>query len=127
MNGLSYLLAYVNTASASLRVSLSRQYMRILYALVAEEHYHGVKDKDKIMKANTPEKLYVDTEDGLSDSILYGFTEKRKEDDIEYIRADAFIEKACKYLEPNVKIILCGDKIDTDKFIEDFRKYMKGE
>jgi hypothetical protein len=50
MNGLSYLLAYVNTASASLRVSLSRQYMRILYALVAEEHYHGVKDKDKIMK-----------------------------------------------------------------------------
>lgn len=43
-----------------------------------------------------PEKLYVDTEDRLSDSILYGFTEKRKDDDIEYIRKDAVIEKACK-------------------------------
>ena len=35
-----------------------------------------------------PKKLYIDTEDILSDSILYGFTEKRKEDDIEYIRKD---------------------------------------
>lgn len=48
-----------------------------------------------------PEKLYVDTEDKLSDSILYGFTEKRKDDDIEYIRKDSFIEKACKWLERN--------------------------
>lgn len=48
------------------------------------------------MKA--PEKLYVDTKDKLSDSILYGFTEKRKNDDIEYIRKDAFIEKADKFI-----------------------------
>lgn len=40
---------------------------------------------------------------------------------------DAFIEKACEYLESKVKIILCGDKTDTDKFINKFRKYMKGE
>lgn len=51
------------------------------------------------MKA--PEKLYVDTEDRLSDSILYGFTQKRKDDDIEYVRKDAFIEKACEWLERN--------------------------
>ena len=50
-----------------------------------------------------PEKLYVDTEDRLSDSILYGFTEKRKDDDIEYIRKDAFIEKAC-----NAYCKVCG-------------------
>lgn len=82
------------------------------------------------MKA--PEKLYVDTEDKLSDSILYGFTEKRKDDDIEYIRKDAFIEKALKFME---KI----DDVDeyswyneeehaagiTEKCIEDFKKYMK--
>lgn len=36
-----------------------------------------------------PERLYVDTDDRLSDSILYGFTEKRKDDDIEYTRTDA--------------------------------------
>ncbi len=46
-----------------------------------------------------PEKLYVDAEDRLSDSILYGFTEKRKDDDIEYVRKDAFIEKACEKFE----------------------------
>ena len=42
-------------------------------------------------------KLYVDTEDILSDSILYDFTEKRKEDDIEYIRKDVFVENACDW------------------------------
>lgn len=47
------------------------------------------------MKANeAPEKLYVDVRDNLNDSILYGFTEKRTDEDIEYIRADVFIEKA---------------------------------
>lgn len=49
------------------------------------------------MKA--PKKLYVDTEDNLSDSILYGFTKKRKDDDIEYIRKDVFIEKAIEWID----------------------------
>ncbi len=43
------------------------------------------------MKA--PNKLYVDTKNRLSDSILYGFTQKRKENDIEYVRKDVFIDK----------------------------------
>jgi len=64
-----------------------------------------------------PKKLYVDTDDILSDSILYGFTEKRKDDDIEYVRKDAFIEKACAYL----------DSIGHRYIIDAFRKYMKGE
>lgn len=38
-----------------------------------------------------PKKLYVGTKDILSDSILYGFTEKRKDDDIEYVRKNAFL------------------------------------
>lgn len=29
-------------------------------------------------------------------------------------------------LEPNVTIMLAGDKIDTDKFIEDFKNAMRG-
>ncbi len=74
------------------------------------------------MKANeAPEKLYY---------APYGDIREDNpitDNDIEYVRKDAFIEKACKYLEPNVKIILCGDKIDTDKFIEDFKNYMEGE
>lgn len=43
---------------------------------------------NKIMKTNIPEKLYVDINDNLSDSILYGFTKKRTDDDIEYTRTD---------------------------------------
>ena len=69
-----------------------------------------------------PEKLYVDTEDKLSDSILYGFTEKRKEDDIEYVRKNVFIEKACEWLENNLQGIVMGSI-----YIEDFRKYMNGD
>ena len=48
------------------------------------------------MKANAPEKLYIssikkrDTEKCYSATIV-----KYVDDDIEYIRTDAFIEKAC--------------------------------
>ena len=82
------------------------------------------------MKANeAPEKLYVDTEDGLSDSILYGFTQKRKEDDIEYVRKDAFIEKACEFLKSYRQDIYDGQGyiagIVNDETIEDFKKYME--
>lgn len=73
-----------------------------------------------------PEKLYVDTEDRLSDSILYGFTEKRKDDDVEYIRKDAFIEKTVDYIANNMRCN--GYTLQTKvKFIKDFKKYMEGE
>ena len=77
------------------------------------------------MKANeAPEKLYVDVCDNFSDSFLYGFTEKRKDDDIEYIRTDAFIKKACEWLK-------CQDEMVgisfTEDFIVRFKDYLKGE
>ena len=79
------------------------------------------------MKA--PEKLYVDTEDKLSDSILYGFTEKRKDDGIEYIRKDTFIENACKFIKERLSFEdswhIEGESSILDKVIEDFKKYMK--
>ena len=87
------------------------------------------------MKANeAPEKLYVDTEDRLSDSILYGFTEKRKDDDIEYVRKDVFIEKACELISGHVEyymkkykscnIPLCP-QFATKNFIEFFKTCME--
>ena len=85
-----------------------------------------------------PKKLYVDAEDRLSDSILYGFTEKRKDDDIEYVRKDAFIEKACEYLRRGLEdtkvideyrdIVVRGIQASytsVEEFIEDFKKYME--
>ena len=68
-----------------------------------------------------PEKLYVDTNENLSDSILYGFTEKRKDDDIEYIRKDAFIDKACEWIKYNNENGGCL----FDGWEEDFKKYME--
>lgn len=69
----------------------------------------------------TPEKLYVDTVDRLSDSILYGFTDKRKDDDIEYVRKDAFIEKACDAYCSLCDTKECGDTGECD-WVEKFRK-----
>lgn len=78
------------------------------------------------MEAKAPDKLYVDTDDYLTDSVLYGFTEKRKEDDIEYIRTDAFIEKALKWYCLDCE---CNDNCHADGkcfFKETYRDYLEG-
>lgn len=72
------------------------------------------------MKANeAPEKIYI------FDNPILDFTKlsvRQSSEDIEYIRTDAFIEKACSWLENNLQGIVGGSI-----YIEDFRKYMKGE
>jgi len=79
------------------------------------------------MKANeAPEKLYVDTDESLSDSILYGFTQKSKEDDIEYICKDVFIEKACEWLRNNSHNY-ADNALGKEYLVKDFKYYMKVE
>lgn len=68
------------------------------------------------------EKLYVDPDDNLSDSVFYAFTKKRK-GDVEYIRKDAFIEKACDYFAPHILDNSGG--YDRAKIIEDFKKHLE--
>jgi hypothetical protein len=48
----------------------------------------------------------------------------QKGEDVEYIRADAFIEKTCEFIAENMQ---CGGyTLQTKaKFIKDFRNYMK--
>ena len=70
------------------------------------------------MKANeAPEKIWIDLEwiphFDCKDCIT--------EDSIEYIRKDAFIEKACQWLYDNLHWA------DPSDFLEDFENYMKGE
>ena len=74
------------------------------------------------MKA--PDKLYItNDEKRFSDKCHSASTEKYVDDDIEYIRADAFIEKACAWFrtlddkEPPYET--------TEEFIEGFKKAMK--
>ena len=72
------------------------------------------------MKANkAPEKLYFgDGDKGILDIYLT----KESDNEVEYIRTNAFIEKACSWLENNLQGIVGGSI-----YIEDFRKAMKGE
>ncbi len=79
------------------------------------------------MKANeAPEKIYIPT-------ILVANTVRYKEEgSIEYVRYDAFIEKACFYIKNMILDMTYLDtdrneKYDINEFIEDYKKYMKGE
>ena len=93
------------------------------------------------MKANeAPEKIYFEVNNnliGLYDSaILKMFSVKKNKTVIEYTRTDAFIEKACDWLDDlvlsdyvDIKETSNGTFVtfDQDKLVKDFRKYMKGE
>ena len=74
------------------------------------------------MKANeAPEKLYL-LPNGL---ISYC---RNTDEDVEYIRKDAFIEKTCEWLSKNSpNYINYFISHDFGKFVEDFRKAQKGE
>ena len=82
------------------------------------------------MKANeAPEKIYLHP--GL-DSI-FGMTERSCESEIEYIRTDAFIDKALAYLNDKFCFnnafygIVSTDFSSMEEMYEDFEEYMKGE
>ena len=73
-----------------------------------------------------PEKLYVDAKDNLSDSILYGFTEKRKEDDIEYVRKDAFVKRAVEHIDGLIEFLnQFGHQLKKERIIEGFKKHLE--
>ena len=83
-----------------------------------------------------PEKIYLTTDGNNS----FVFTQKRSDNEgIEYTRTDALIEKACKFLDKELPITDLSssnmlditfkvfDKENKKVFIENFKKYMKGE
>lgn len=75
-----------------------------------------------------PKKIYID----VSLDSAWGMTERSSGLEVEYIRKDAFIKKACLWLKDNTDRYLyntggideyipkCGNKM-----IEDFKKYME--
>lgn len=80
---------------------------------------------DFCVKANAPEKIWIDPATDLPK--LSGHIDK---DSVEYIRKDAFIEKACDTIKSLLSGYIIrnfhfGDSYDMDKLIEDFRKAMK--
>ena len=79
------------------------------------------------MKANeVPEKIYLQEPTKVR-------TEKKYDNDVEYIRTDAFIEKALAYLNSKFYFhnafygVVSTDFNAMEELFEDFRKYMEGE
>jgi len=70
------------------------------------------------MKANeAPEKIYITPNIDRKWQL-----EAIDNESVEYTRTDAFIEKACSWLENNLQGIVGGSI-----YMEDFRKYMEKE
>lgn len=70
------------------------------------------------MKANeAPERVYLSK--NIFSTYLYQVPDPDDETAVEYVRTDAFIEKAVLYIQQHW--------IWNTKMIDDFRKYMKGE
>lgn len=70
-----------------------------------------------------PEKIYLQEPTKVR-------TEKVYDNDVEYTRTDAFIEKTCKWLKYNTLRELCLDFDDTQlvrEFVDSYKEYMKGE
>lgn len=82
------------------------------------------------MKANeTPEKLYFGEHDK---SVLDIYSTKESDNEVEYVRKDAFIEKACEYWyqynrdivkNHGAKAVLGCSEFTVN--VEDFRKYLE--
>lgn len=67
------------------------------------------------MKANAPEKVYFSVIENSTHYFIEGIPYEREY--IEYIRTDAFIEKATSYIQQHW--------IWNTKMIEDFKKYIE--
>ena len=76
------------------------------------------------MKANeAPEKIYL-FENPIDETPDYRWLSKKScDEDIEYTRTDAFIEKALDWIDYNNRNGGCN----FDGWEEDFKNYMKGE
>lgn len=75
------------------------------------------------MKANAPERIWIDPANDLPK--LSGHIDKES---VEYIRKDAFIYKACKWLSKYAKKYYFnkdGHYLGTDELVEDFEITMR--
>ena len=78
------------------------------------------------MKAiEAPEKIYLEKVYPDNGVLPNGINYNQSPNDIEYVRADAFIEKAERYIRSVADGLDKDD--DVEEFINEFKKYMRGE
>ena len=97
----------------------------------------------KVMKANAPEKIYLqvcgdcpqtDCEsckfEDLEDNVTWA-KERIFEKDVEYTRTDAFIEKAAEWIKNKAEKYIVDTPLcsyfDYKRAVEDFKNHIKGE
>ena len=73
-----------------------------------------------------PEKLYIEKRKPRY-SYLTACTNKNQDDDIEYVRKDAFIERAAEWLSKHAKKYYFNKEkyLGTDELVEDFKIAME--
>ena len=80
------------------------------------------------MKANeAPEKIYIHPDIGGKEFLRPWLHRPANNESVEYVRKDAFIEKACKWLEDNLWDYWGQKNAAPDSFIEEFRIYILKE
>lgn len=72
-----------------------------------------------------PDKIYLEKEYPNNGVLPNGLNYTPSSTDIEYIRTDAFIEKACEWLGPVFKDL--AGYYGGAELLEDFKNYIKGE
>lgn len=76
------------------------------------------------MKVNAPEKLYIHVRANKELGTTW-HGKKITNSDIEYIRKDSFIEKACAFLQDRIEHDSIDYPMATHWLIDDFKKYME--
>ena len=77
------------------------------------------------MKANAPEKLYLGR--NIYSTYLYQVPDPDDDTAVEYTKTEAFIDKACDWLEQTLEPYIPYCVIDIDLAIKGFKKYMEYE
>ena len=74
------------------------------------------------MKANeAPEKVYLSDFTDTTEAVFYVKKDNTKKTDIEYIRTDAFIEKACEWMSTHLPMQYDG----LSDYTKEFHKAME--
>jgi len=71
-----------------------------------------------------PEKIYIVEDRQKHEPMEYWYNSTTDDSKIEYTRTDAFIKKACEWLQKEVVEDYAG--VVWEGLIEDFKKHMEG-
>lgn len=92
------------------------------------------------MKANAPEKIYIHPDIGGREFLRPWLHRPANNESVEYVRKDAFIEKASEWVDMHFRetevddrwgesryVVMSGHDVFKDDLLKDFKEYLKRE